>query len=184
MGARLTTIVTKTGDDGTTGLGDGTRVGKDHPRVVACGAVDELNSALGVVLAEPLPERARSILQIIQHVLFDVGGDLSLPGERDSGERPTHMLEEEIAAMNGQLPVLKEFILPGGTPAAAACHLARAICRRAERDIVTLSRAEMVASTDLVFMNRLSDFLFLLARTLNKEAGIADTMWDNKKQGH
>lgn len=178
MGRRLTKIVTRTGDKGTTGLADGSRVAKDAARIEAIGAVDELNSALGVLLAEELPPSARESLTRIQHELFDLGGELSLPGRAILDEAHVARLESEIEKLNSGLPSLDNFVLPGGSRAAALAHLARAICRRAERRAVALSRGEALSPIALRYLNRLSDALFVLARALNRHAGIPDVLWN------
>lgn len=176
MGNRLSKIYTRTGDDGSTGLGDGSRVAKDDPRVEAYGSVDECNSAIGVVLAAPdLPPAVRESLTAVQHELFDLGGELCIPGHRAIQAAHVTRLEQALDRFNEGLPPLKEFILPGGGPSAAACHLARAICRRAERRSWTLARAQAVAPEVLQYLNRLSDLLFILARVANAERG--DVLW-------
>jgi cob(I)alamin adenosyltransferase len=177
MGNRLTKIVTRTGDDGTTGLGDGTRVGKDTPRVAVLGEIDELNSALGMVLAEPLPDIVRTALLAIQNDLFDLGGEMSIPGRSALWNAHVAELERRITALREPLPALKEFILPGGTRAAAACHLARAICRRAERSLVALGRVEGISALSIQYLNRLSDYLFLAARSINAAAQVPEAQW-------
>jgi cob(I)alamin adenosyltransferase len=177
MGHRLSKIVTRTGDDGTTGLGDGTRVRKDTARVHALGELDELNSALGCVLAEELPHSVREPLQAVQNDLFDLGGEVSIPGRTAMTEAHVLALEQSVEVLNGTLPALKEFILPGGTRAAAQCQLARAICRRAERALVTLRATEDVSAASLQYLNRLSDLLFVAARTINREAAHAEPQW-------
>ena len=177
MGKRLTKIVTRTGDDGTTGLGDGTRTDKDAPRVRALGDIDELNSALGCALAEPMPEDVRAALAAVQDDLFDLGGEVCIPGRTALGEAHVARLDQAVAALNAQLPPLQEFVLPGGERAAAACHLARTICRRAERSLVTLARIEDVPPASLQYLNRLSDLLFVAARVVNRAAGRAEAMW-------
>lgn len=177
MGYRLSKIYTRTGDEGTTGLGDGTRVPKDDARVEAFGDVDELNSALGVLLAHPLPEALRSPLVRIQHDLFEVGGELCIPGHHMIKPEDCERLEQLIDHFNADLPHLKEFILPGGGPAAAACHLARAVCRRAERRVVTLARGTEVNPQTLIYLNRLSDLLFVLARVLSRKEGAREEQW-------
>jgi len=178
MGNRLSKIYTRTGDDGTTGLGDGTRVPKDNARVEAYGTVDELNSAIGVLLAVPgLPDAVSACLRDIQHELFDMGGELCIPGHRAiSAQQVTH-LEHLLDGFNDTLPPLKEFILPGGGPAAAACHLARTIARRAERRVCTLTRAEPVSRDVTQYLNRLSDLLFVLARVLARHERGAEVLW-------
>jgi len=177
MGNRLTKIYTRTGDDGTTGLGDGSRVAKDDARVQALGTVDELNSCVGVLLAEPLDEDIRASLFAIQHDLFDLGGELSIPGFEALREDQPGELERLLDAHNATLAPLKEFILPGGTRAAALCHLARTVCRRAERCVATLASVQPVGPYSLQYLNRLSDLLFVLARVLNRRGGGSDVMW-------
>lgn len=177
MGHRLSKIYTRTGDDGTTGLGDGARVPKDSARIEALGSVDELNSLLGVLLAETLPDTVNSALTGIQHCLFDLGGELSIPGHRAVEDRRVEELEILLDGLNADLSPLKEFILPGGTRAAAICHLARSVCRRAERRVYSLSREEAVSPVALRYLNRLSDFLFVLARSLNRHGGVSDVLW-------
>jgi len=181
MGNRLTRIYTRTGDDGSTGLSDGARIAKDHPRIEAIGAVDELNSAIGITIAHALPTSLDTILTDIQHTLFDLGGELSMPETACvSGEQVTR-LEQWLDILNADLPPLKEFILPGGSPAAAACHLARAICRRAERRLHTLSQRETVNPAAAGYLNRLSDLLFVMARELNRTAGKPDVFWRHER---
>src|SRR5215470_9208263 len=170
MGNRLSKIYTRTGDDGTTGLGDGTRVPKDGERVEAYGTVDELNSAIGVLLAVPaLPSNVTVCLTEIQHELFDLGGELCIPGHHVITAEHVLRLEEVLDGFNDPLPPLKEFILPGGGPAAAACHLARTVARRAERRVLTLAKAESVDPEVIKYLNRLSDLLFVLARVLARQ---------------
>jgi cob(I)alamin adenosyltransferase len=181
MGHRLSKIITRTGDGGETGLGDGSRVRKDNPRVAALGEIDELNSALGVLLAEPLADKIRSDLQSIQHDLFDLGGDVSIPGRSTVTPGQAERLETLVDEMNSGLPRLKEFILPGGTRAAALAHLARAVCRRAERALVALASSEEVAEAGRIYLNRLSDFLFVLGRVLNRDGGSGDVLWQQGK---
>ncbi len=186
MGNRLTKIYTRTGDAGTTGLADRSRVSKDAPRIEAIGAVDELNSALGVLLAETLPETARSCLDNVQNDLFDLGGELSVPGHAIMSKAHVERLERELDRFNASLPPLKDFVLPAGTRAAALAHVARTVCRRAERRIVTLSRKQKIAPALPAYLNRLSDLLFVLARSLNSAAGHPDVLWQqgkNRKQG-
>jgi len=177
MANRLTKIVTRTGDDGTTGLGDGTRVGKDAPRIAALGELDELNSVLGVVLAEPMPDAIRAILATVQNDLFDLGGEVSIPGRSALWEAHLRQIEEQVEILRAPLPVLQEFVLPGGTRAAATCHLARTVCRRAERALVALGRVEGVSALSIQYLNRLSDLLFLAARSLNAAAGVHEPLW-------
>lgn len=181
MGHRLSKIVTKTGDDGTTGLGDGARVAKDSARVTAIGEVDELNSALGVLLAEDLPTRVRETLVVAQHDLFDLGGELSIPGYTAVTDAHVVRLEEAVASFNDDLAPLKEFILPGGVRSAALAHAARTVCRRAERAIVHLAATGPVHDPVRRYLNRLSDLLFVLARTLNHEAGRSDVLWQKDR---
>ena len=181
MAKRLTKIYTRTGDDGTTGLSDGTRVAKDAPRVQALGDVDELNSALGALLAEDLPEGLRAGLLAVQHDLLDMGGELCLPGHTIIDEAHVARLETELETLNASLPALRDFVLPGGTRAAALAHLARTVCRRAERSLVALSRIETVPPLLLQYLNRLSDLLFVAARTLNRYAGQGDVLWEQGK---
>jgi cob(I)alamin adenosyltransferase len=183
MGNRLSKIYTRTGDDGTTGLGDGSRVPKDDARVEAYGAVDECNSAIGVVLAvEGLPADVRDVLTAIQHELFDLGGELCIPGHRAIQAAQVSGLEQSLDAFNDQLPPLKEFILPGGGTAAAACHLARTICRRAERRCWTLARTQTVAIEPLQYMNRLSDLLFVIARVLARLESGGEVLWKHERR--
>ncbi len=177
MGNRLSKIYTRTGDDGSTGLGDGSRVAKENLRVEAYGTVDETNSALGVILGNPpLPAEIRRALTEIQHDLFDLGGELCIPGHIMIKQEHVDRLEAELDGLNEGLPPLKEFILPGGGPAAAACHLARAICRRAERRCWSLARAESVSPEALKYLNRLSDLLFVMARVLARGAD-GEVVW-------
>jgi cob(I)alamin adenosyltransferase len=178
MGNRLSKIYTRTGDDGTTGLGTGDRVAKDSPRVEAYGAVDELNSLVGMILASnELDPSVRDCLTRVQHQLFDLGGELSMPGHAAITGDSVTGLEEALDGFNAELPPLKDFVLPGGTPEAAACHVARTVCRRAERRVLTLSREEDVNEQALIYLNRLSDLLFVLARALNRNAGQAEPLW-------
>ena len=177
MGHRLSRIYTRTGDDGTTGLGDGTRVGKDDPRVEAMGTVDELNSAVGRVLAHEVPASVRDCLERVQHDLFDLGAELCLPGVTKVEETHIERLERELDAFNADLPPLKEFILPGGAMEAADAHVARTVCRRAERTLVSLGKAEGGGDGGRRYLNRLSDLLFVIARVLNRSVGRPDVMW-------
>lgn len=177
MGYRLSKIYTRTGDAGTTGLGDGSRIGKDAPRVDAMGDVDELNAILGILLCESLPDDVRSLLTGIQHDLFDLGGELSVPGASFLKDTQPGRLEMAIDRYNGDLEPLKEFILPGGTRAAAITHHARTVCRRAERAVVAVAHNEAVSDAARQYLNRLSDLLFVLARWLNKHAGCNDVLW-------
>lgn len=177
MGHRLSKITTRTGDDGTTGLGDGSRVKKTCARIEAIGAVDELNSAIGVLLVHDIPQNIRSTLTDIQHNLFDLGGELSIPGRIVITDEQVGRLETFLEGLNTDLPPLKEFILPGGSPAAAICHLARTVCRRAERCVIQLGEIETINSATIRYLNRLSDLLFVAARALNRHAGHTDVLW-------
>jgi len=179
MGNRLSKIYTRTGDDGTTGLGNGERVAKDCLRIEAIGAVDELNCAVGQVLVHDLRDAMRECLQGVQHKLFDLGGELSVPGYEAVKSEDVTRLEAALNDFNAQLPPLKEFILPGGGRAAADCHMARAICRRAERRLVTLARQEDVSEPAQVYLNRLSDLLFVLCRILARDEGGVEVLWRN-----
>jgi cob(I)alamin adenosyltransferase len=173
---RLSKITTRTGDDGTTGLADGSRVAKDSARITVIGAVDELNSQIGVLLAEPLPQAVRDELLRIQNDLFDFGGMLASPGASFEAAK-LDRLDTAITHYNADLPPLKEFILPGGTRAAALCHVARSVARRGERDLFHLIQNETAPREGLQYLNRLSDLLFVLCRVLNREAGQAETLW-------
>ena len=181
MGKRLTKIVTRTGDDGTTGLGDGTRVDKASARIAAIGAVDTLNSAIGRVLAHEVPAAARDCLLSVQHDLFDLGAELCLPGVTKIDETHLARLESAVERFNAELSPLKEFILPGGTMAAADAHVARTICREAERVVVALGHAQPVGEGARRYLNRLSDLLFVLARTINRAAGRGDVLWEPRR---
>ena len=181
MGQRLTQIATRTGDDGSTGLGDGTRVPKDHLRVMAMGEVDELNSGIGVLLAEPLPDGVRELLVVIQHELFNLGGELSIPGYQLLKPAAVLRLDEALAHYNAQLPRLKEFILPAGTRSAALAHLSRTVARRAERALVALAGQETVHEAPRQYLNRLSDLMFVLARVLNRMNGGDDVYWKSER---
>ena len=180
MGHRLSKIYTRTGDDGTTGLGDGTRVSKAHDRIEAYGAVDEANSAIGMVIAATTVEDVRAVLTRIHHELFDLGGELSVPGLRSITEAHVAKLEHDLDRFNEALPPLKEFILPGGGAATSACHLARAITRRAERRTWTLAQSEAVAPEVTRYLNRLSDLLFVLARVLVRHEQGAEVLWQRQ----
>ena len=177
MGHRLSKIYTRTGDAGTTGLGDGTRTAKNSARVAAMGDVDELNSLLGVILCEDLPGELRDLLIGVQHDLFDLGGEMSIPGATLLKPTQPARLEAAIDKYNADLGPLKEFILPGGTRSAALTHLARTVCRRAERMAVALAAEEAVSDAGRQYLNRLSDLLFVLGRWLNKAAGGGDVLW-------
>ncbi|HXS87906.1 MAG TPA: cob(I)yrinic acid a,c-diamide adenosyltransferase [Steroidobacteraceae bacterium] len=181
MGHRLSKIYTRTGDDGTTGLGDGSRVPKTHARIEAYGTVDEANSAIGVILAVPnLPPAVAEALTQIQHELFDLGGELAVPGYRAIQDSHIDQLEQCLDRFNEPLPPLKEFILPGGGPAAAACHVARAITRRAERNAWALAQSETVAPEVTRYLNRLSDLLFVVARVLARHENGQEVLWKRK----
>jgi cob(I)alamin adenosyltransferase len=182
MGNRLSRIYTKTGDDGTTGLGDGTRVAKDSARVAAYGTVDEANSAIGVLLAVVVPETVGAQLIAIQHQLFDLGGELCIPGHAAIDDADVERLEQWLDTHNAGLPALKDFILPGGGEAAARCHLARTIVRRAERETVTLARHDAVRPQAIRYLNRLSDLLFVLARVLARSDGHGEVIWNHERR--
>lgn len=182
MGNRLSRIVTRTGDDGSTGLGDGTRVRKDTARIEALGSVDELNCALGVLLSNPLDdEPAAACLTEVQHDLFDLGGELAIPGSSVVNAERLSWLESQVAEFNRALPPLKEFVLPGGGTAASASHIARAVCRRAERACWSLARTESVAPTALRYLNRLSDLLFVLARRFARARQGSEPLWNRAR---
>ncbi len=182
MGNRLSKIYTRTGDDGTTGLGDGSRVAKDSARVSAYGTVDEANSAIGVLLAADLPDDVRTLLTTIQHQLFDLGGELCIPGHAAIEDADIERLEQQLDHYNDPLPPLKDFILPGGGEAAARCHLARTIVRRAERESVTLSHHDAVRPQAIRYLNRLSDLLFVLARVLARHGGHGEVLWQHERR--
>lgn len=177
MGNRLSKIYTRTGDAGTTGLGNGERVSKNHLRVHAMGDVDELNACVGVLLSEPLPEEVAGLLTGVQHDLFDLGGELCIPGTSLISAQQVERLEQALDGFNDRLEPLKDFILPGGTRAAALAHQARTICRRAERAVVALTEHEPVREATRQYLNRLSDLLFVLARVLNRAGGRGDVLW-------
>lgn len=182
MGNRLSKISTRTGDDGSTGLGDGSRTGKDSARIQAIGDVDELNSQLGLLLCEDLPTALREEMLAIQQTLFDLGGELSIPGYRLVTPAQVAQLDALLEKYNAGLPPLKDFVLPGGTRAAALAHVCRTVCRRAERSTVMLGRADTVHAELLQYLNRLSDLLFVLSRVLNRDAGTTDALWDKSRQ--
>jgi len=197
VGNRLSKIYTKTGDDGTTGLGDGTRVAKDSARVAAYGTVDEANSAIGLLLASTLSDDAtlhdgtphdgthdaiRALLTQVQHQLFDLGGELCIPGHAAIFDADIEGLERALDQHNEALPPLKDFILPGGGDAAARCHLARTIVRRAERETVTLARHDAVRPEAIRYLNRLSDLLFVLARVLARASGHGEVLWNHQRR--
>ena len=181
MGKRLTQIATRTGDDGTTGLGDNTRVGKDHLRVQAMGEVDELNSHIGLLLCEQLPVDARELLVDIQHQLFNLGGELSIPGFELLKADAVLALDQALAQYNGQLPKLEEFILPAGSRAAALAHVCRTVARRAERAVVALGAQDALREEPRQYLNRLSDLMFVLARVFNRMNGGDDVYWKSER---
>lgn len=183
MGHRLTRLYTRTGDEGTTGLSDGTRLPKDHPRVTVMGEVDELNSYLGLLITQIMVPEMSERLHVIQHDLLDVGGELSIPGHSMISAEQVQQLERWLEEYNAQLPPLKEFILPGGGQAAAVCHVARAVCRRAERSLATLQREETVNPLTLPYLNRLSDLLFVVARVLARVAQGSEVLWNRSRHG-
>ena len=177
MGLRLTAIATRTGDDGSTGLGDGSRTSKNSLRIAAIGDVDELNSTLGLLLTEPMPAELREALLGVQHDLFDLGGELAIPGYDNLADSQVARLDSLLEHHNAQLPRLAEFILPGGSRAAALAHMTRTVCRRAERALVALCDEQPVRPALRQYLNRLSDLMFVLARVLNRHAGGADVLW-------
>jgi len=181
MAHRLTRIYTRTGDKGKTGLGDGSRVDKDHVRVEAIGDIDELNSVLGLLLSHELPKDIRHSLSDIQQTLFDIGGELSMPGTGALTEEPIAQLEQQLEMYNATLTPLREFILPGSTEASARCHLARAVCRRAERHVVALARDEAVNPNVLSYLNRLSDLLFVISRVLTRLGNGREIYWRSSR---
>ena len=181
MGNRLSNIYTRTGDDGTTGLGDGGRVRKDDLRVETYGTVDELNCALGLMLAQDIPANIDRIGSAIQQKLFDLGGELCIPGAATMSEHDVTAIESELDELNADLPPLKDFVLPGGSSSAAACHMARAICRRAERRLVSLAQETDVNEYSIRYLNRLSDLLFVIARALNTHERVPEVLWTGGK---
>ena len=181
MGNRLSKIYTRTGDDGTTGLGDGSRTDKDALRIEVIGTVDELNSLIGLMLTGTVPDAQRTMLTTVQHKLFDLGGELSIPGHTLLSTADVGALEQALDRLNADLSPLKEFILPGGSTEAAHCHLARSVCRRAERRIISLNKTEPVNATAIQYLNRLSDLLFVMARSLNQAAGQPDVLWEHER---
>jgi cob(I)alamin adenosyltransferase len=184
MGNRLSKIVTRTGDDGSTGLADGTRVAKDSPRIEAMGSIDELNCVLGVLLAQELPApEARACLSEVQQDLFDLGGELATPGLGLITDGRIEWLEQRVEHFNAPLPPLREFVLPGGSRAAAFCHMARATCRRAERHCWALARTEPVGTPVLRYLNRLSDLLFVLTRSLARAESSPEVLWHRDRSG-
>ncbi|MBS0216102.1 MAG: cob(I)yrinic acid a,c-diamide adenosyltransferase [Proteobacteria bacterium] len=182
MGNRLSKIYTKTGDDGSTGLGDGSRIAKDSLRVTAYGTVDEANSCIGLLLASDMPVDIRDLLTSIQHQLFDLGGELCIPGHSAIDDADVERLEQRLDHYNDALPPLKDFILPGGGEAAARCHVARTVVRRAERETVALARAEAVRPQAVRYLNRLSDLLFVLARVLARASGHGEVLWQHERR--
>ena len=181
MGNRLSKIYTRTGDDGTTGLGDGSRVPKDGDRVAAYGTVDELNCVVGMIRAHVTGQEIDGILGEIQHHLFDLGGELCIPGHQAITQNHTDWLEAQLDELNEALPALKDFILPAGGHAAASCHLGRTVCRRAERLLVTLARSEEVKPGGQIYLNRLSDLLFVIARVLARAEGGGEVLWEQNR---
>ena len=182
MGNRLSRIYTRTGDDGTTGLGDGSRVAKDSARVEAYGTLDEANSAIGVILAGEVPDDVRAVLVAVQHQLFDLGGELCIPGHAAIHAADIDRLEQHLDTFNEALPALKEFILPGGGEAGARCHVARTVVRRAERQAVALSRLETVRPEAMRYLNRRSDLLFVLSRVLARASGHGEVLWNHDRR--
>jgi cob(I)alamin adenosyltransferase len=183
VGNRLSRIYTRTGDDGTTGLGDGSRVPKDSLRVAAYGTVDELNSAIGIVLAsDGVDDAVREALTQVQHELFDLGGELCIPGMAMIEDADIDRLEQVLDSFNDPLPALKDFILPGGGMAAASCHLARTVCRRAERDVISLAHVEDVRPQASRYLNRLSDLLFVICRVLARASGHGEVLWQHERR--
>ena len=182
MGNRLSKIATRTGDDGSTGLGDGSRTAKDSARVQALGDVDELNSCVGLLLCEAMPDPLREELVTIQHDLFDLGGELCIPGYQMIQDTHVARLDGLLEKYNADLPVLKEFILPAGSRAAALAHVCRTVCRRAERSIVTLGRSDTLNAQPRQYVNRLSDLMFVLARVLNRFGGGGDVLWQHERK--
>lgn len=183
MGNRLSKIYTRTGDNGSTGLGDGSRVAKDSLRVAAYGTVDELNSTIGMVLAsDGVDQATRETLTQVQHELFDLGGELCIPGMAMIDDADITRLEEVLDGFNDPLPPLKDFILPGGGMAASCCHLARTVCRRAEREVIALGRVESVRPQAQRYLNRLSDLLFVLCRVLARASGHGEVLWQHERR--
>ncbi len=182
VGNRLSKIYTRTGDSGETGLGDGSRVAKDHQRVEAYGTVDELNSVVGMLLGHDLPDVCTRVLSDVQHHLFDLGGELCVPGHEVLTQDHVTWLEQELDAMNSDLPYLKEFILPGGSVAAGTCHLARTVCRRAERNVVTLARDTTLPAFSAAYLNRLSDLLFVMARVILVHQERGEVLWQSGRE--
>ena len=181
MSNRLTKIYTKTGDTGSTGLGDGTRTLKCSDRIEAIGTVDELNCVIGLLLCESLPDQVSDFLTKVQHQLFDLGSELSVPGYSAITDENIENIENELDAMNSNLEPLKEFILPGGSRSSAFCHQARAVCRRAERCVIRLEQNEKISELSKKYLNRLSDYLFVACRTINKSLSVEDVYWSSKR---
>lgn len=181
MGKRLTQIATRTGDDGTTGLGDNTRVPKHHLRVQAMGDVDELNSHIGLLLCEAMPADCRALLVEIQHQLFNLGGELSIPGYELLKADAVLALDEALATYNALLPRLQEFILPAGNRSAAQAHVCRTVARRAERALVALGGTDTLREAPRQYLNRLSDLMFVLARVFNRMDGGDDVYWKSER---
>ena len=177
MANRLSKIYTRTGDQGKTGLGDGSRIDKFHSRIESLGNIDELNSIIGIVLTEKIPNDMKAILERVQHDLFDIGGELSIPNHMVIDEKKIDFLENSLDKMNNELQPLKEFILPGGSRISSYCHLARTVCRRVERNLFKLAQSDKVNEASLKYVNRLSDMLFVLARFLNKINQHNDILW-------
>ena len=177
MGNRLSKITTRTGDNGSTGLADGSRLPKSAPRIQAIGDIDELNSTLGLLHTQALSDEIATLLHRVQHRLFDLGGEFAIPGRQVIGQAEVSALETAVEHFNNPLPPLKEFILPGGSPAAAHCHLARTVCRRAERTVVLLGAGQDINPFALAYLNRLSDLLFVLCRVINRDAEVPDLLW-------
>ncbi|WP_078121905.1 cob(I)yrinic acid a,c-diamide adenosyltransferase [Thiosocius teredinicola] len=178
MGDRLTRIYTRTGDDGTTGLADGTRIAKTDARIEAIGTVDELNAAVGVMRAQSLPDDIDALLERVQHRLFDIGGELAVPGSQAIDAQHVAALETALDRLNADLPALRDFILPGGNPPAAACHVCRTVCRRAERCLLSLHQHTPLNAASLHYLNRLSDLLFVMARVLARLDGNSEVLWN------
>ena len=177
MGHRLSKIYTRTGDNGTTGLADGSRIDKDDPRVEAYGTVDELNSLIGLILSNELPDDISAMLVSIQHTLFNLGASMSYPDSPDTSESQVNELEQWLDKLNSDLSPLKEFILPGGAVAAAHCHVARTVCRRAERRVITLGKTTSIPENSVKYLNRLSDLLFVMARYINAANNHHEPLW-------
>lgn len=181
--ARLTKIYTRSGDKGTTGLGDGSRVEKDHPRIEAIGTVDELNSSIGLLRSRSIPTELDELFLTIQHELFDLGGELSVPGRNAIDEECVKRLEQALDRYNSELPKLEEFILPAGGDATAHCHMARTICRRAERCVYSASKIHTINPQANAYLNRLSDLLFVIARVLARYENGSEVLWQPRERG-